>query len=464
MLFCMNPTTPLTGIVFIAGVLITAVSVLLLPRFGIRLRGRMLTVETFWIGVTLCALLCVVTGLLPLSEALAAIRGNHRLSPAGIMILFFSMAFISIFLDHCGFFDYCARLAIRHAGTSGTRLFFSLYATVSLLTVFTSNDIVILTFTPFIYYFARDTKIDPVPYLVAEFFAANTWSMALLIGNPTNILLSGAFGIGFFEYLRVMLLPAVGAGVVNALVLCLLFRKRLRHPLVRPETDPSSAIRDRFGAAAGLVILILCILSLSIAQVLHQEMWRISLFFAVLLFLFIVSRLLFNTVRCRRLGIPYDNPVLKQTAKKIPWAILPFAFSLFILVEMVEKSGISGRLAQLLLSASPGGKPEIVLLFGVVSTLAANVLNNIPMSVFFVPLLEAIPEPLLKPAVYAVITGSNLGANITPLGALAGIMWLAILKDHGFPLSFARFMRYGVPVTAASLAAALLLLSLTAPG
>jgi len=57
-------------------------------------------------------------------------------------VLFLSMVFMSIFLDITGFFEYCARLALKFAGSDGKRLFFSLYLTVSLLTVFTSNDII----------------------------------------------------------------------------------------------------------------------------------------------------------------------------------------------------------------------------------------------------------------------------------------------------------------------------------
>lgn len=52
----------------------------------------------------------------------------------------------------------------------------------SVLTVLTSNDVVILTLTPIVIHFAKVTKTDPAPLLFLEFYAANTWSMALLIG------------------------------------------------------------------------------------------------------------------------------------------------------------------------------------------------------------------------------------------------------------------------------------------
>lgn len=90
----------------------------------------------------------------------------------------------------------------KKAGASQKKLFFLLYIVTSVLTVFTSNDVIILTFTPFICYFAKNCEIDPVPYIVTEFVAANTWSMLFIIGNPTNIYLATTYGVGFAEYLK----------------------------------------------------------------------------------------------------------------------------------------------------------------------------------------------------------------------------------------------------------------------
>jgi arsenical pump membrane protein len=76
-----------------------------------------------------------------------------------------------------------------------------------------------LTFTPFIYYFTKHAKIDPVPYLIGEFFAANTWSIMLYIGNSTNIVLATVFQIDFLEYFKWMFLPTIAAGLVNLMLL-----------------------------------------------------------------------------------------------------------------------------------------------------------------------------------------------------------------------------------------------------
>jgi arsenical pump membrane protein len=170
------------------------------PYLYLRARRREVRVETYFLGALLGPALILAGGLLTGQQLLDGLNGESGLEPLGILTLFISMVFMSIFLDITGFFEACARAALRYARADGTRLFFALYGVVSLLTVFTSNDIVILTLTPFVYYFARHAGVNPKPYLVAEFFAANTWSMALYIGNPTNILLASRFGFTFVGY------------------------------------------------------------------------------------------------------------------------------------------------------------------------------------------------------------------------------------------------------------------------
>ena len=184
------------------------------------------------------------------------------------------MTILSIYLDELGFFSYLANKTLEKAGKSQLKLFLYLYLIVSLLTVFTSNDIIILSFTPFICYFAKNARINAMPYLAAEFVAANIWSMALIIGNPTNIYLATANGIGFLTYLKVMALPTLAAGSVALLLLYLMFRKQLLSPIKgRPVQQ---TISDRLSLWVGIVHLALCIVALSVSSYIGWEMWLIA--------------------------------------------------------------------------------------------------------------------------------------------------------------------------------------------
>ena len=167
--------------------------------------GR-ISIDSYWVFPLLGALLLLlVSGRA--DAVFRAFTANTAVNPLKLLVLFLSMTALSVFLDELGFFRFLACAVLSRSGRGQKRLFFTLYAAVSVLTVFTSNDIIVLSFTPFILYFAAHAKVDPIPYLAAEFVAANTWSMALVIGNPTNIYLAAAEGIDFVSYLRVCILP-----------------------------------------------------------------------------------------------------------------------------------------------------------------------------------------------------------------------------------------------------------------
>lgn len=59
-------------------------------------------------------------------------------------------------------------------------------------------------------------------------------------------------------------------------------------------------------------------------------------------------------------------------------------------------------------------------------------------------------------AMYALAVGSNLGANLTLVGALAGIMWATLLAQKGLHVTYLQFLRRGVvfalPISAVTLA------------
>ena len=201
--------------------------VLFLPTVKI---GK-LKLDTYWIVALLGAAVLLVSGQADVAKVGAALVSDDAINPIKILVLFISMTVLSIFLDELGFFSHLANVTLKKAKTSQVKLFIYLYVTVSVLTVFTSNDVIILSFTPFICYFAKNAKISPMPYLAAEFVAANTWSMMLVIGNPTNIYLSQAYGINFLGYTKVMLLPTLVAGTVALLVMFLIYRKKLSEPI-----------------------------------------------------------------------------------------------------------------------------------------------------------------------------------------------------------------------------------------
>ena len=421
----------MTAVVILSA--LTVCATMFLALFEHRLHPKHPSVRIYWAAPLVCAIVLVAARLLSPAEVAAGLLADTAVNPVKILLLFVSMTLMSIFLDEAGFFRYLAGAVLHRAGSSQKRLFFLLYLAVSVLTVFTSNDIVVLTFTPFICYFSKHARIDPLPYLITEFVAANTWSMALIIGNPTNIYLAASNGVDFAAYTSVMLLPTLFAGLVSLGMLYLIFRKKLGAPMA-PD-DERVAIEDRPCAVLGVACLGTCILLMVFSSYLNLPMWVIAVAACLVLYAAALPTLLM-----RKKG----TVLISGSFRRTPLDVVPFVLSMFVIVLALDKFGVTALLGQLVL-----GRGEIWRTGGL-SFLFANLINNIPMSVLFSSVVGG-----SQGALFAAIIGSNLGAFFSPMGALAGIMFLALLKQQGVSLSFGRFIAYGTLLSLPALAAAL---------
>jgi len=384
----------------------------------------------YWMIALFGAILLLATLTLPISEWWSLLIKEDGINPLQILILFLCMSLISIFLDELGFFAHLANFVLRRVKSSQVALFIIFYLFVSILTMFTSNDIIILTLTPFILFFCKNAKISPIPYLVAEFIAANTWSMIFIIGNPTNIYLASSFHLSFIDYFKVMALPTLLTGIVEFLILFALFYKKLKLPLekheevLEKENIPLTVI--------GLVVLIVCTIFLIISSYINLPMYLISACSLGVLFIAVLIYSLLKKERPITLG---------RTFARGPYEIIPFIIGMFTIVLSLDKYGITKNIALFF------GSNNSTLIYGYSSLFVANLVNNIPMSVLYSSITANIPLGANQlGAVYASIVGSNIGAFITPLGALAGIMWLNILKQHHVSFTYLDFLKYGVIV------------------
>ena len=212
-------------------VLITIVGIIGSILYFPQIKIKNLKVNSYWVIALIAAIILVLTKCVSINKILDSFTANTAVNPIKILILFISMTILSVFLDEIGFFNYIAIKSAKIFNSNQYKLFFGFYFLISFLTVFTSNDIIILTFTPFICYFCKNTKINPIPYLIGEFFAANTLSMTLLIGYPTNIYIASNVGITFIEYFNKMFLIGLATAILLCLLLLLVFRKSLSEEL-----------------------------------------------------------------------------------------------------------------------------------------------------------------------------------------------------------------------------------------
>ena len=418
------------SIVSIIGMIL---SILIKPNIKIKNKNF----QTFYILPLLGAIVIFFINFDKSNEIISSFLDKASVNPLQIIALFFSMVFISTVLDEVGFFNYLANKAIKYAHNNQKVLLLILTILTAFLTIFTSNDIIIITFTPFIIFFTRRAKVSPIPYLIVEFVTANTWSMLLLIGNPTNIYLGETFNIDFFSYLKMMFIPTIFSGLISSLLCFLLFAKKLKQKI---EINIDNAkIKNKTIFIITLSILIICTIFVSISSYINIPMWLIAVILGLSLLIFLLIYCLIKKEYAY---------VLIDSIKRLPYSLIPLLLSMFVIVICLKINGFTNDISNLL------DNDLTIIKYGTLSFLSANIINNIPMSVLFSEIIKSSPSINLK-AVYASIIGSNIAAYLSPLGALAGIMWLSILKKENIDFSFFSFLKYGLIIAPITLISAL---------
>ena len=312
----------LSGLTFLFTVILMILAITLKPTIKI---GK-LSFQTFWAVTLIGAVIVLATGQVEFSSLWSSLT-TGEMNPLKILALFLSLSLISISLDELGFFHYLSTKALEKSKGSQYKIFFTLYGLVALLTVFTSNDIVILTFTPFIILFSKKAKINPLPYLISEFVNANTYSMLLSIGNPTNIYLSASEGITFLAYLSKMWLPTLFGGLATLGAILLLFHKDLSKPIEEVPLDEEK-LKNKPLVVINLVVLGLALGSLIVSNYVPLESYLVMLGLALSLYVCIA-------ILSRSKAYAID------VAKRLPYNLIPLSYRCFFWYCLLKKMGSS---------------------------------------------------------------------------------------------------------------------------
>jgi arsenical pump membrane protein len=345
-----------------------------------------------------------------------------------VVIILATLMVISTLLDDHGFFEYCAYRAIHASRNNGERLFLYTFLVVSLISLFAGNDVVILTMTPIILIFCRNARIDPKPFMYVSFFAANTFSMPLYIGNLTNIMIGDSYRLDYFGFTGFMVLPTLAAGIVNYYFLKHIFRRHIQVSFDAKDNGRVK-VKNRMLVTLGLGVLAAVIVLGGVANSLKIPISAVTLAGALILILF------------------ERRPLYRL--KRVSWNVVMFVIGLFIVVKGLEVSGFAEYAGEVLFVNLNDNIMAATFVVSLISALMCNLVNNIPMTAMMLSIFQ---HPGMSPDMntamaYSLVIGSNLGANFTTFGALAGILWLESAKRYGWSTTMTDFLKIGLFVT-----------------
>jgi Na+/H+ antiporter NhaD/arsenite permease-like protein len=314
----------------------------------------------------------------------------------------------------------------------------ALAGSTALLSAFLDNLTTVLLIVPITFLLADALEIDAMPLVIIEVIASNIGGTATLIGDPPNIIIAGATGLSFGEFIVNLAPIAVVTLIVVTAGLYLAYRPRLQ---IAPEArnhvmqlDARKSIEDPDELKRSMPVLILTILVFFLHKPLHLEPATVALSGATLMLLL-------------------TRQELHKTLAGIEWPTLFFFVSLFVLVGGLEERGAIDEVAEAIASVTDGNRTAELLGITWASAIGSGIVDNIPFTATMVPVVEQLQAGNDGDSAYwwCLALGACFGGNLTLIAAAANVAAAGMSERAGHPIGFMTFLKAGVPATLASL-------------
>jgi Na+/H+ antiporter NhaD/arsenite permease-like protein len=358
-----------------------------------------------------------------------------------VIFLLLGMMIIVSVLRQTGVFEYTAIWAAKRAHGSPLRIMILLVLVTAFASALLDNVTTVLLIAPVTLLVCDRLEIGPAPFLMAEAFASNIGGTATLIGDPPSIIIASRAGLSFNDFLIHLAPIAIIIMGVFAALLPRLFPGAFD---VDPERvadvmslEEREAIRDpRLLIKCG-VVLVAVLAGFVAHSAIHMEPSLVALVGAGILI--VIS------------GLEHSDYL-----SGVEWDTLLFFAGLFVMVGALVKTGVVNELARLATTATGGHALLTTMLILGVSFVFSGIINNVPYAATMAPIVgHLLPSMVghVNPQVlwWALVLGTDLGGNLTAVGASANVVILGIARRADSPISFWEFTRKGVIVTGISI-------------
>jgi arsenical pump membrane protein len=399
------------------------------PRIGLReLRVTPGTAALFGVTVLLMA------GLLSFDDMVSSARIQWRplLSLTCIMVM-------TGVVHEIGAFERLARWLEAHARETSARRAFALVFLASIITPsLLNNDAAILLLTPLVVALTR--RLYPGRPGVTEAFAFAVFLAPgvapFVISNPMNMIVAEFAGIGFNAYSLVMVPISIAGAALTYAILRAHYRPLLESTVARREAVDVPARHPAERPAVALLLTVF--VAYPVTAAFGGQIWTVAVAGAL-----------------SSLGLAWHYRVApaRKVLGHVSPDILVFLWGVFLVVVALGKVGVVDQLSTLY-TAAPAGTGREIGTVGVISALGSALVDNHPMSILnMMALGHRGSRPLL-----AALVGGDIGPRLLPIGSLAGLLWVDLLRRSGVEISIGKFVRLGALVLLPTLSVSLVLL------
>ncbi|PWK14732.1 arsenite efflux membrane protein ArsB [Psychrobacter immobilis] len=394
--------------------------------------------------------------------------GVVKLSDIGIVwdivwdatFTFVALIIISLILDKAGFFGWAALHVARLGNGQGRLLFPMIVILGAFISALFANDGAALLLTPIVIAILLRLKFSPpsaLAFIIATGFIADTASLPLVTSNLVNIVSANYFDIGFGRYAAVMIPVNIVSVLATLAVLWVVYARHIpKHYSIADLSAPESAIEDPLVFKAAFPLLALLLIAYFTTESLGIAISLVT-GVAALLLMAIAGR----WWQGGRDAVVSVSDILRQA----PWQIVLFSIGMYLVVYGLGNAGLTAYGAQVLNWLGQQGTIIATVGTGFLSAIVASVMNNMPSTLVGALAIDSaqVPDATRELMIYANVIGNDLGPKFTPIGSLATLLWLHVLAEKDYKISWGQYMKIGLLITPPVLLVTLLALVVWLP-
>ncbi|ULT54472.1 arsenic transporter [Neobacillus drentensis] len=364
---------------------------------------------------------------------------------SGAAITIMATIVMAIVLESFGFFNWVAEKLAAKAKGSGIRLFWYVNLLCFLMTLFFNNDGSILITTPILVMLLNNMGLknhQKIPYLLSGGLIATASSAPIGVSNIVNLIALKIVHMSLYLHTAMMFVPATLGLLLLVGLLFLRFYKVLPktiptkitglssksyHPLKPVLQHGSDKDRSRFMRNVLLFVFAVRI-SLFVASFVNIPVSLMAVFGSLVLLAW----------RWAYLKIPPGDML-----KKTPWYIIVFAFCMYVIIYGLNNIGLTDWLITFMQPIVSGSLLHASVMMGVLLTVLSNIFNNHPALMVGTLTLTHMHLDLLslKIAYLANVIGSDMGALLLPMGTLATLMWMHIVRKGKVKITWWEYVK-----------------------
>ncbi len=385
--------------------------------------------------------LTILLGLVSQTKALGDGINPHyfiNFIDFNVIFLLVSMMVIVSITTRSGVFNWIANELLKFTKGHPVKVLCALGLFTAITSAFLDNVTTVILIMPITFAIAKKLDIDPIPFLLTEIFSSNIGGTATLIGDPPNIIIGSAGGLSFIDFVKELTPVILVIMCVVITILSFIFRKKLHASQDKmdevAQIDNSHTITDKALMIRSTLVLALVILGFMLHDVTHIETCVVAMLGASILLIF-----------------EKPNEILQD----VEWNTIFFFIGLFIIIGGLEASGGIKLMAEWILKVTQGSQAATSMIILWASGVISGIIDNIPYTATMAPMLVEIEKTMgatyAYPLWWALSLGACLGGNMTIIGAAANVIVSENAAKSGHPISFMRFLKYGIAVVAISL-------------